>query len=615
MTIANDPLVTLNSEEEETLLQDRYGESTAYWIGINDADVEGQWEWVSGEAVTYTNWAPGQPDDFGDGQDYGHLNYRDGQWDDNPGIKGAVVENGVYVAAPTAGIIELAASYDDTLFGGGGDDALYGGAGNDYLYGESLASSLDEGLVAHWHFDEGSGLTLESTTGKHHGTVISENGSLGWADGLFNSAIDFGDNISHVRVADSDELDITRQITIATWVNGDEFQTWDGLVTKGIDSSAYSLQVLADGRLRFQANQWTGGVQNAWKSEGRLTEGNWHHAAVTYDGEAIRFYIDGQLDSNISYADFQFDVTDQDLVIGADLPGHNEFFDGQMDDTRLYNRALSDTEILKLAESSANTFEYNGSTYLLTSDTMTWTEAQAEAESLGGNLVTVNDEQEREWLNRTFDWDDRLWIGLSDAAQEGTWQWASGEDTDYTHWTPGQPDNNSDQDYAVMNWEDGKWADAWNDGEYRWNGTSWDWEGNYRGIIEIKQSEESQNDVIVAGVGNDTAIGGVGDDIINGSDAVAAGYFERDQLWGGAGADTFVLGDYNQAYYQGEENQDYALIKDLDSSDTLQLYGSAGDYTVEQQGSDTSLYYNGDLVAVFEKTTDASVVLAQANFV
>jgi len=609
-------LVTLNTQAEEQLLQDRYGKETAFWIGISDAEVEGQWEWVSGEAATYTNWAPGQPDGWdGGGQDYGYLNFSNGQWDDGLGDKGGVVRDGVWHSHDTAGIIELSASYDDTLFGGSGDDALYGNLGNDYLYGESLASSLNEGLIAHWIFDEASGLSRWSMTGAHSGTLVSSNGSSGWTEGVLNSAIDFGGNITQMRVADSDELDITRQITIATWLNGDEFENWDGLVTKGTTTSPYSLQVMENGQLRFEANHKTGGTRNSWKSAGAITEGQWHHVAVTYDGAAVRFYIDGQLDANVSYAEFQLDTNDEDLVLGADLPGDDEFLDGQMDETRLYNRALSGTEIAKLAENSADTFEYNGSTYLLTSGKMTWTEAQAEAERLGGNLVTVNDGAERKWLNNTFGWDEQLWLGLNDAQQENNWKWSSGEDISFTYWAEGDPDNYVDQDYTVMNSEGGKWTDTYEEGSYRWNGNEWIWQDGLRGIIEIKPPEESQNDVIIAGVGNDTAIGGLGDDIINGSDALAAGYFERDQLWGGVGADTFVLGDQHQAYYQGRGDGDYALVKDLDSSDTLQLHGSAADYTVEQKGADASLYYKGDLVAIFEGTTYTSETANQHKFV
>ncbi|NJM58208.1 MAG: hypothetical protein HC857_13265 [Synechococcales cyanobacterium RU_4_20] len=99
---------------------------------------------------------------------------------------------------------------------------------------------------------------------------------------------------------------------------------------------------------------------------------------------------------------------------------------------------------------------YNGKEYLLTT-AKTWEEAQAEAVSLGGNLVTVNDAAEEAWLRQTFGTTESLWIGLTDRVQEGTFRWADGEAVTYTNWAPGQPDNYQPvggEDYASINFRD-----------------------------------------------------------------------------------------------------------------------------------------------------------------
>jgi len=99
----------------------------------------------------------------------------------------------------------------------------------------------------------------------------------------------------------------------------------------------------------------------------------------------------------------------------------------------------------------------NGHFYRLT-DSMTWTDAEAAAVSLGGHLVTINDAAENAWVASVFLWYDYCWIGFSDAAEEGTWQWASGQTPTYTNWDSGQPDNNWEEDYAEM-WSGGMWND------------------------------------------------------------------------------------------------------------------------------------------------------------
>ena len=61
-------------------------------------------------------------------------------------------------------------------------------------------------------------------------------------------------------------------------------------------------------------------------------------------------------------------------------------------------------------------FIYNGNTYELVSsgDDGSWANAQANAEALGGNLVTINDAAEEDWLRAIFGMTERFWIGFTD---------------------------------------------------------------------------------------------------------------------------------------------------------------------------------------------------------
>ena len=150
---------------------------------------------------------------------------------------------------------------------------------------------------------------------------------------------------------------------------------------------------------------------------------------------------------------------------------------------------------------------FNGNQYLLTSTALTWQEAQAEAQRLGGNLVTINDSAEEIWLRENFSDTEQFWIGLNDAETEGQFQWASGQPATYTNWAVGQPnDLNGVQDFGGMNFGvAGKWDDQ--------SGTSL-----YRGIIEIGGSnptssggevslgEEPTQQTIVTGLNLPTAI-------------------------------------------------------------------------------------------------------------
>lgn len=77
-------LVTITSEDENWAVNWICG-SRDIWLGANDVEVEGEFKWITGEAMTYTLWSAGEPNDGnGGGQDYMHM-YTSGAWDDGYG--------------------------------------------------------------------------------------------------------------------------------------------------------------------------------------------------------------------------------------------------------------------------------------------------------------------------------------------------------------------------------------------------------------------------------------------------------------------------------------------------------------------------------------------------
>jgi fibronectin type 3 domain-containing protein len=103
---------------------------------------------------------------------------------------------------------------------------------------------------------------------------------------------------------------------------------------------------------------------------------------------------------------------------------------------------------------------YGGHRYAITPSAMTWEDAEAYAQSVGGHLVAINSSLENEWVRRQFSSYGTVWIGFTDKTLEGTWIWADGSPSAYTHWNPGEPNNSGgNENYAVMN-TSGGWKDA-----------------------------------------------------------------------------------------------------------------------------------------------------------
>ena len=131
---------------------------------------------------------------------------------------------------------------------------------------------------------------------------------------------------------------------------------------------------------------------------------------------------------------------------------------------------VSDIEVLHTAVNP-----YNNNTYHLLSEA-SWSESAQVALGLDGFLVTVDDQQENQWLMETFASFDNLsrhlWIGLSDYNSEGDYRWHDGTPFLYRNWGAEQPSANGEEDYVHIastnmgNIMPGYWNDLENDPQY-----------------------------------------------------------------------------------------------------------------------------------------------------
>ena len=80
-------LVTINDSSEQSWVEgvaSGLSSSHWWWIGLNDLDNEGSFQWESGSSSGYTNWAGGQPDNYNGLEDCAHIYGTSGTWNDLP---------------------------------------------------------------------------------------------------------------------------------------------------------------------------------------------------------------------------------------------------------------------------------------------------------------------------------------------------------------------------------------------------------------------------------------------------------------------------------------------------------------------------------------------------
>ena len=246
-----------------------------------------------------------------------------------------------------------------------GEFALFDYAGGDcvinYRELEVMAADwlardrLAPPLIGWYRFDEGFGTTPQDSSGNgNHGTL---NGSPLWMPGYVGTgSLQFNGSGDEVEVPYNPALNQADTFTITAWINVAIGSGGHRAVVSCRDdfpARGYILYVQPDD----SPSLWVGyGYTNAWYSAtgAVINEGQWVHVAGTYDRGALTLYVNGVMEAEATASTFGINTT-QELLIGAgsnEGPTHDYFFQGQIDDARIYDRALSEAEIASIMDGS-----------------------------------------------------------------------------------------------------------------------------------------------------------------------------------------------------------------------------------------------------------------------
>ncbi len=206
-----------------------------------------------------------------------------------------------------------------------------------------LASSYREAVVAtgaargYWRLGELSGTVASAERGSDGDYVAGP--ELGVASLLASDrdpAVKLSQTAgSHVRIPDSDALDLTTALSLEAWAKPGALASSDVLAKSG----AYALGTTATGEWRFSIRSI-----GAWQSvtfAGAARADATQHAVVTYDGVTARLYLDGALVDSKALASVP-DVTADPAFVGAGYAGN---FTGTIDEAAVYGAVLSAAQV------------------------------------------------------------------------------------------------------------------------------------------------------------------------------------------------------------------------------------------------------------------------------
>ncbi|MEX0931437.1 MAG: LamG domain-containing protein, partial [Candidatus Paceibacterota bacterium] len=232
------------------------------------------------------------------------------------------------------------------------------------------------GLVGYWTFDgpdidwDANTVADRSGTG-NTGSLINMSTTTSPAEGKIGQALGFDGNDDYVSISDDASQRPQNTISLSTWVRFESLtSTVVGIAPEGLqyiifkrnnNSSCFEGYVLSKStgnNLLFEITKegtgCTGAISSDAVSSTAVTTGRWYHVVGTFDGQTMKIYIDGVLEDTQEHA-YDLTLSTQALRFGSTQQSYDGFLSGDLDETRIYNRALSASEISALYTSGQAT--------------------------------------------------------------------------------------------------------------------------------------------------------------------------------------------------------------------------------------------------------------------
>ncbi|HCO92690.1 MAG TPA: hypothetical protein DIU00_01860, partial [Phycisphaerales bacterium] len=213
----------------------------------------------------------------------------------------------------------------------------------------SIAGNTSADLVAYWTLDEGSGDSIYDISGNDNNGTI--NGAT-WGEGKYGNALQFNGQDNYVEVPSSDSLEIDENVTIATWINWiDAGDTWICILANGQQNGPwenYGLFINRSSRFVYFTLSLDDEHVPQQTANNITVPNEWVHLCATWDGSTARIYVNGEM---------ELEIAKPGTLTSPGLPlriGHRSgsahYFNGTIDEVRIYNNVLTKPKILAAME-------------------------------------------------------------------------------------------------------------------------------------------------------------------------------------------------------------------------------------------------------------------------
>ncbi len=233
------------------------------------------------------------------------------------------------------------------------DGALWASQTIQIVVTESESVPVDP-MVGYWKLDDAAGTVVGDSSGlQNTGSLVGAT----WSEGKVLGAASFDGVDDYASLGSASCLNLRGSLTVAAWVLPNNYgqSGYARILHKGTDTTGYSVHLdSANGSLAYAAY----GADVVRSNTQVITLNAWQHVAVTYDAAAgvVKFYVNGLAAGTAAYTVSPKDSSTQPLLLGIKGGDTTRAFAGHIDEVRLYNTALSETDIAQIHQNDSRRY-------------------------------------------------------------------------------------------------------------------------------------------------------------------------------------------------------------------------------------------------------------------
>ena len=163
-------------------------------------------------------------------------------------------------------------------------------------------------------------------------------------------AINLDGSDDYINCGTNSTLDITSTITCSAWVKIEKDNSDTMFIISKNDDSGDKAYNLVSTNAQVQFSIYDGATEKRAISTTTVNDGNWHHISGTYDGSTVKVYVDGTVGGTTISHSGDIDSHDDEPVFLGQRGDNARRMKGELADARIYDVALSATEIATLGE-------------------------------------------------------------------------------------------------------------------------------------------------------------------------------------------------------------------------------------------------------------------------